>query len=320
LAITLAHENQNRIENQSMQSKLRPLFAFAVVSALAALAHAAEPVRIALWENGAPGEPATKPEDEPVLFAWRPEKQNDARAAVIICPGGGYSHLAIDHEGQQVAAWLNSFGVTAFVLRYRHAGTGHKHPVPMLDGQRAIRSVRARAGEWNVDPAKIGVLGFSAGGHLASTLGTHFDAGQADAADATERASSRPDFLVLCYPVISTTEPFMHRGSRDNLIGRQPDEALARELSNELQVTPETPPTFLLQTDADRVVPAENAVAFYLALRRAGVPAELHIYQNGRHGLGLAPNEAGMSTWPDRLKDWLQVRQLTTPAARGETQ
>jgi acetyl esterase/lipase len=232
------------------------------------------------------------------------------KTAVVVCPGGGYRHLAMDHEGRQIAEWFNALGVTAVVLQYRNNSSGHKHPVPMMDGQRAIRTVRTRAAEWAIDPQRIGVMGFSAGGHLASTLATHFDSETTGAADAIDRASSRPDFLVLCYPVISMTEPYMHRGSRENLLGKSPDAALAQSLSNETQVTSQTPPTFIFQTDADTAVPAENCVAFYLALRRAGVPAELHIYQDGKHGVGLAPDVPATATWPDRLRDWLQVRGL----------
>jgi len=271
---------------------------------------AAEPVRIVLWEDGAPGEPATKPSDEPVMFMSRPAAEVATRTAVVICPGGGYEHLAIDKEGYKFAEWFNSFGVTAFVLKYRHHGTGHRYPVPLMDAKRAMRTVRARSAEWNVDPTRIGVMGFSAGGHLASTLGTHFDAGDPAAADPIDRASSRPDFMILCYPVISMTAGFTHRGSRENLLGPEPDEALARSLSGELQVTRDTPPTFLFQTNADTTVPAENSVAFYLALRRAGVPAELHVYQNGHHGVGLAGDLPGTCTWPDRCRDWMKVRGL----------
>jgi acetyl esterase/lipase len=282
------------------------LVAYLLVSPLIA----AEPQRIPLWEHGAPGTPATKPEQEPALFVYRAEPQNAARGAVVICPGGGYAHLAMDHEGRQVAEWFNNLGITGLVLQYRNNSSGHRHPVPMMDGQRAIRTVRARAAEWNIDPAKIGVMGFSAGGHLASTLATHFDDGDSGAEDPIDRTSSRPDFLILCYPVISMTEAYMHRGSRENLLGKDTDEVLARGLSNELQVTDQTPPTFIFQTDADKAVPAENCVAFYLALRRAGVPAELHIFQDGRHGVGLARDLPGTSTWPDRLRDWLQIRGL----------
>jgi acetyl esterase/lipase len=183
----------------------------------------------------------------------------------------------------------------------------------MLDGQRAIRTARARASEWGIDPAKIGVLGFSAGGHLASTLGTHFDAGQPDAADPIDRANSRPDFMILCYPVISMTSEHMHQGSRENLLGKKPDAALARKMSNELQVTADTPPTFLWHTDADTVVPVENSVAFYLAMQQAGVPGELHVFQNGHHGLGLARDVPGTSAWPDLCRQWFEVRGLIDP-------
>src|SRR5262245_17639157 len=173
---------------------------------------AAVPMRIPLWANGAPGEPATKPEDEPVLFVYRPASDAATRTAVVVVPGGGYGHLAMDHEGKQIGKWLNSLGVTAFVLKYRNNENKHMHPVPMMDGQRAVRTVRARAAEWGIDPARIGVLGFSAGGHLASTLATHFDTGDEKATDPINRVGSRPDFSILCYPVISMTENFMHRG------------------------------------------------------------------------------------------------------------
>jgi acetyl esterase/lipase len=276
---------------------------------------AAEPTAVPLWKDGAPGTPATKPADEPTLYLWQPTADAPmTKTAVIICPGGGYGHLAIDKEGHDFAKWFNSFGVTALVLRYRHHGTGHMHPIPMQDGQRAVRTVRARAAEWNIDPDKIGAMGFSAGGHLASTLGTHFDAGDAAAADPIDRVSSRPDFLILCYPVITMTADYMHKGSRDNLIGRDADPELARSMSSELQVTHETPPTFIFQTDADAAVPAENSVAFYLALRKAHVPAELHVYQSGGHGAGFAKNIPGTDDWPARCNEWLQVRRLLQPA------
>lgn len=271
---------------------------------------AAEPERIPLWANGAPGEPATKPEDEPVLFAYLPANAAVTRTAILVVPGGGYGHLAMDHEGKQIGEWLNSLGVTAFILKYRNNENRHMHPVPMMDGQRAVRTVRARAAEWGIDPARIGVLGFSAGGHLASTLATHFDKGDDTATDPIDRVSSRPDFSILCYPVISMTESFMHRGSHDNLLGKTPDKELEKTMSNELQVTAETPPTFIFQTNEDTVVPAENCVAYYLALRRAGVPAEVHIYQNGRHGVGLGKEISGTNDWSERCREWLKLRGL----------
>lgn len=295
------------------RSLLNHVWSVAVITALIALPSfclAAEPQKIPLWEQGAPGTPATKPADEPVIFLSRPAEGTANGTAIIVTPGGGYGGLAMDHEGKQIAEWLNSLGVTAFVLQYRHHGTGHMHPVPMLDGQRAIRTVRARAAEWGIDPARIGVLGFSAGGHLSSTLSTHFDAGDKSAPDPIDRVSSRPDFAILCYPVISMTADYMHRGSRNNLLGPNPDEALARSMSNELQVTSETPPTFIFQTDEDKGVPAENCVAYYLALSKAGVPAELHIYEKGPHGVGLARNIPGTSSWPERCQAWLEGRGL----------
>jgi acetyl esterase/lipase len=274
---------------------------------------AAEFTTIRLWDKGAPGAPPTKPQDEPELYVKLPTGPATG-TAVIILPGGGYGSLAMTYEGLDVGDWLGSFGVTAFVLKYRMHGTGHMHPIPMMDGQRAIRTVRARAAEWKIDPSRIGVLGFSAGGHLASTLGTHFDKGDAQSSDPIERVSSRPDFLILCYPVISLTMPTTHKGSLGNLLGKNPDAELLHSLSNETQVTPETPPTFIFQTSEDKGVPAENSVAFYLALHKAGVPAEMHIFQNGPHGVGLAKTLPGTKEWPELCRNWLQVRGLLEPS------
>ncbi len=270
---------------------------------------AAEFSTIRLWERGAPGTPTTKPQDEPELYVKLPTGPSTG-AAVIIFPGGGYGALAMTYEGLDVGDWFGSFGVTAFVLKYRMRGTGHMHPVPMMDGQRAIRTVRARAAEWKIDPTRVGVLGFSAGGHLASTLGTHFDKGDAKSPDPIERVSSRPDFLILCYPVISLTAPTTHRGSLQNLLGESPDPKLLHSLSNETQVTPQTPPTFIFQTSEDTGVPAENSVSFYLALHKAGVPVEMHIFQNGRHGVGLAKDLPGTKEWSELCQEWLKVRGL----------
>jgi acetyl esterase/lipase len=277
---------------------------------------AVEFTTIHLWEKDAPGTPPTKPQDEPELYMKLPTAPSTG-AAVIILPGGGYGALAMTYEGLDVADWFGSFGVTAFVLKYRMRATGHMHPVPMLDGQRAIRTVRARAAEWKLDPSRVGVLGFSAGGHLASTLGTHFDAGDAKSSDPIERVSSRPDFLILCYPVISLTSPTTHRGSLQNLLGMSPDPKLLQSLSNETQVTPQTPPTFIFQTSEDKGVPAENSVAFYSALHKAGVPAEMHIFQNGPHGVGLAKSLPGAKEWPNLCKNWLEVNDLLRPAEKN---
>lgn len=226
------------------------------------------------------------------------------RAAVIICPGGAYQHLAFDHEGVDCAAWLNGFGVAAFVLNYRIAPE-HHHPEPLMDAQRALRLVRHNAKKWGIDKEKIGIWGFSAGGHLASTAATHYDAVDESSEDPIERESCRPSFTVLGYPVVTFTEPYTHMGSRINLIGENPDEDLIKNLSGELQVTPDTPPAFLMHTDADDAVPSENSVHFYLALRKAGVPAELHIFTNGPHGVGLAIDDPILSKWPGLLRNWL---------------
>ncbi len=240
----------------------------------------------------------------PSLAIFLPPAETATGTAVVVCPGGGYGNLAIDHEGKQIALWLNALGVAAFVLRYRHAPC-YRHPAPLHDAQRGLRIVRAHANEWGVDPARIGIWGFSAGGHLAATAGTHFDAGDAAADDPIERVSCRPDFLILCYPVITFYAPYAHAGSRENLLGDDPDPRLVELLSNERQVTAKTPPTFLFHTDADTGVPAENSVLFYLALRQAGVPAELHIYAHGAHGVGLCLHDPILGTWSARLHDWL---------------
>lgn len=283
-----------------------------IVAALAAWPSIAwaEPKTELLWPDGAPGAKGDSDDDKPTLTVFLPPADKANGAAVVVCPGGGYGHLAITYEGYDIGRWLNDHGVAAFVLKYRHRGTGYGHPAPLDDAQRAIRTVRARAKEFRVDPGRIGILGFSAGGHLASSAGTHFDAGDADAKDPIDRASCRPDFMILCYPVISFTTPYAHAGSRKNLLGDAADPKLVEKFSNELQVTPETPPTFLWHTDADTGVPSENSVLFYLALRKAKVPAELHIYEKGRHGLGLAEKQPGAARWPASAIDWMRERGL----------
>jgi acetyl esterase/lipase len=265
-----------------------------------------------LWPNGAPGAQGNEEIDQPSIAPYVPAGRGTG-TAVVVCPGGGYSHLAMDHEGDQIAKWLNSIGVTAFVLKYR-LGPKYHHPVELGDAQRAIRTVRAKAAEYHVMPDRIGIMGFSAGGHLASTAGTHFDAGDAGAADPIDRMSSRPDFLVLGYPVISFTTQYTHKGSLQSLLGNNPDPKLVESLSNELQVTAQTPPTFLFHTTADTTVPVENSVLFYLALRKAGVAAEMHIYERGPHGLGLAALDEALSSWPARLAGWMRVHGLLNGA------
>jgi len=262
-----------------------------------------------LWPSGAPGSVGSEDSDKPSLTVYPAPEKSAVQTAVIVCPGGGYGFLAKDHEGDQIARWLNSVGIQAFVLQYRIAPR-YRYPAPLLDAQRAIRFVRTHAADYRIAPARIGIWGFSAGGHLASTTGTHFDAGDAHAADPIDRTSSRPDFMILAYPVISFTTPYTHTGSMHNLLGDNPDPKLVQSLSNEIQVTAKTPPAFLFHTNEDDGVPAENSVLFYMALRKAGVPAELHIYERGPHGVGLAPTDAVLATWAARLKDWLEIRGL----------
>lgn len=262
---------------------------------------------IRLWQGQAPGQLGTADSDIPVLTAYLPRTLGPNTPAAIVCPGGGYQNLAMNHEGRQVASFLNSLGIAAFVLRYR-LGPRYHHPIELGDAQRAIRTVRAHAGDWRLDPARLGIVGFSAGGHLAMTASTQFDEGHADSTDPVERANSRPDFAVLGYPVISMVEPWTHRGSRTNLLGDNPDPALAKSVSGELAVTPRTPPTFIFQTNEDKTVPAENAVYYYLALRKAGVPAEMHIFEKGAHGVGLANDDPPLSAWSSLLANWLRGR------------
>ncbi len=237
-------------------------------------------------------------------------------AAVVICPGGGYGGLATDHEGHQIAEWFNEQGVSAFVLHYRLGSQGHHYPTQLADVQRAIRWVRAHAGDYELDPARLAVMGFSAGGHLASMAATLFEEKAYEATDAIDAVSARPDFAILCYPVISFDPAVTHGGSRKNLLGaeRNDDEALAEKLSSENNVTENTPPTFLFQTDADTVVPAENATRFYLALRQKKVPAEFHVYQNGAHGVGLTLGDPVLGTWSGLLSNWLRVNFFFAPA------
>lgn len=277
---------------------------------------AAGPEPILLWPNGAPGAVGDDDRDKPEVRAYLPPGDKATGAAIVICPGGGYGVLATDHEGHQVAKWANSIGVAGFVVKYRLAPR-YRHPAPLQDAQRAIRYVRANAEKYRIAPHRVGILGFSAGGHLASTVATHFDAGDASSSDPVARQSSRPDFAVLCYPVISLTEKFAHTGSGKNLLGDAATPEQLQNLSNETQVTPETPPTFLFHTGEDAGMPVENSLAFYAACRKAKVPAELHVYQNGPHGVGLAPADPGVNSWKDRLADWLLANGFLADAKRA---
>jgi acetyl esterase/lipase len=264
---------------------------------------------IPLWTGAAPGALGSDDTDIPAITVFLPRTVAANTPAVVVCPGGSYRALASNHEGRQVASYLNSLGVAAFVLRYR-LGPRYHHPIELGDAQRAIRYLRSHATEWRLDPSRIGIIGFSAGGHLAMTASTRFDAGAPAAGDAVDRVSSRPDFAVLGYPVISMTEEWTHKGSRTNLLGENYDPELARSLSGERAVTRETPPTFLFQTSEDATVPAENAVYYYLALRKAGVPAEMHVFEKGPHGVGLGNDDPALSEWSKLLANWLRVRKL----------
>jgi len=267
--------------------------------------------RVPLWAEAAPGALGKEEKDIPALTAFLAPPEKATGAAIVICPGGGYGMLA-GHEGKDYALWLNEIGISGFVLKYRLGSAGYRHPVMLQDAARAVRLVRSRAGEWKVDTKRVGIMGSSAGGHLASTLLTHFDAGKSDAEDAVERQSSRPDLGILCYAVITMGE-FTHRGSRDNLLGAEPSPELVRLLSNELQVTAETPPCFLWHTSDDAAVPVENSLQFAAALRRAGVLFDLHIYQKGPHGLGLGtrePDPGKRHPWTQDCIYWLKQRSF----------
>ena len=267
----------------------------------------AAPERFPLWPHGAPGAKGTTDNDQPRLEIYRPAKEKANGTAIVICPGGGYGGLAADHEGTQPALFFNNLGVTAYVLFYRLGSQGYRHPVQLGDAQRALRVVRSRASQDGTDPARVGIMGFSAGGHLAATAGTHFDAGNAAATDPVEKQSSRPSWMVLCYPVASFDPAITHKGSVNNLLGdKAGDPELIKLLSNELQVTPQTPPGFLFHTTEDQAVPVENSLRMYEALKKNGVACELHVYQNGVHGVGLMTGDPVLGTWPSHLAAWLR--------------
>ena len=262
---------------------------------------------IPIWQGAPPEARGTEDADIPTLGIY-PLDTAEPVPAVLVCPGGGYGHLAMDHEGEQIAQWLNKNGLAAFVLKYRY--TPYRHPVPLNDAKRAMRRIRANAGPWNIDPARLGIMGFSAGGHLASTVSTHFDPGNESAQEPIDRQSSRPDFAILCYPVITLEPPYAHMGSRRNLLGDEPPDELVKNLSNHLQVTDQTPPTFLFHTADDPGVPVQNSLLYFNALMENGVPAELHAYEHGRHGVGLAPDIPELATWPGLCIDWLHARGI----------
>ena len=272
------------------------LLALLTVSTL----HAAPLDPIPLWPGGAPGALGTAEHDIPTLTAFLPAPEKATGTAIVVCPGGGYGGLA-GHEGAGYAEWLAENGIAAIVLKYRLGSKGYRHPAMLNDAARAVRLTRTKAAEWKIDAKRVGIMGSSAGGHLASTLLTHFDAGKPGDADPIEQQSSRPDFGILCYAVI-TMGPDTHGGSRQNLLGANPAPELIELLSNEKQVTKTTPPTFLWSTADDNAVKVENSLEFAAALRRAGVPFDLHVYQRGPHGIGLSVGKNGAA--PGEVHPW----------------
>ena len=256
-----------------------------------------------LWPGGAPGAVGTEDVDKPSLTFYLPDAAKAVGTGVIVCPGGGYVNLAMDHEGRQVAEWMNSLGIAAFVLKYR-LGPRYHHPAMIDDAHQAIRIVRSRAAEFGISPDRLGIMGFSAGGHLASTVATHFDPPDPSAADPIDRFSDRPDFVVLVYPVITMKDNIAHSGSRQNLLGANPDPAMVEHYSSELHVTPNTPPTFLVHARDDHVS-CQNSILFHDALVANKVPTELHLFDTGGHGFGLGSGKPEPSTWPGLCAKWI---------------
>ena len=303
-----------------MKRLLLPLLMTAIIPA----APAAAPLEILLWPEGVPGARDIGPEQNsdgthvsnvsvPTLTVYGPAVDRPNGTAVIICPGGGYTNLSFEREGVQFAHWLSTLGVTSFVLKYRMKEFGH--PAPLQDMLRAVRLVRSRAAEFRVNSARLGVMGSSAGGHLAACAGTMFDDPAGRTGAALDAVSARPDFLLLMYPVITMEDPFVHAGSRRSLLGPAPTPELRRLLSVDQRVTAATPPTLLIHTQADQTVPVENSILFYQALTRAKVPAEMYLFEHGTHGMGMKAGFGTASEWPKRAEEWLRSRGLLTPAA-----
>lgn len=245
---------------------------------------------------------------QPNIKVYLPSKKNATGQAMLICPGGGYHHLAYDWEGTDIAKFLNSKGIAGIVLKYRLPNSQSvkvSYEAPLQDAQRAIRIIRSRANTWNIDPHKIGVIGFSAGGHLAATLGTHFNNKNSFEEDTIDLLSARPNFMALVYPVITMKGEYAEQGSKTGLLGKNPDPKLINKFSNELQVKADTPPTFIVHATDDSGVPVENSLMFYKALKDKNIPAEIHIYPKGGHGFGLALGRGYLQSWTDRLYDWL---------------
>ena len=282
------------------------LILFAVFAVSAASAVAAEPLRLTLWPDEAPLGEGKSEKVKVAITVHLPAPEKATGTAMVICPGGGYGGRVVEGEGHGIARWLNAHGIAGVVLEYRlPAGNYHR---PMLDAQRAIRVVRSHAAEWKINPRRIGIVGFSAGGHLASTAGTHFDAGNDKSADPVERLSCRPDFMVLVYPVITMGEK-SHGGSRKNLLGATPSAELIDLFSNEKQVTAKTPPAFLTHARTDAVVPVAHSQMFHEALKAKGIAAELQEFPKGNHGYNGYKGEE-WDAWQKRSLEWLGERGL----------
>lgn len=292
------------------QATVKTFFASAILLLSPVLSHTEMQTPIPLWPGGAPGALGKTTNDIPTLTPYLPQPAKATGAAMVICPGGAYQILA-PHEGEDYALWLNKHGVACFVLKYRLGSNGYRHPAMLQDAARAVRLVRARAADWKIDVKRVGIMGSSAGGHLASTLMTHFDSGNTNSNDPIERQSSRPDIGILCYPVITMGE-YTHRTSKKNLIGKHPSRKLVKLLSSELQVTTNTPPCFIWTTFEDESVPMENSLMFAEALRKAGVPFDLHIYENGKHGMGLGdkPPFTHPHQWAGDCLFWLKAQNF----------
>jgi acetyl esterase/lipase len=296
-----------------MRKLLLTLFLFIATGAQA------QTTVIPLWPEGVPNAKATSgPEvlngelvshvSQPTLTYYPAANDRPARTAVIICPGGGYEFLAFAHEGRQYAQWLSSLGVAAFVLKYRLSDFGH--PAPLQDVLRAIRTVRAHAADYGVAPDRIGVMGSSAGGHLAASAATMFDDPAGRTGASLDAVSARPDFAMLVYPVITLMAPTAHAGSRHALLGANPAPEMVKQMSVETRVGPQTPPTILFHSQNDGAVPVDNSILFFQALTRAHVPAELYLFERGGHGMGMAAGQGDASLWPRRAEEWLRDRKL----------
>jgi len=268
-----------------------------------------------LWPDGAPGAVGTEEQDKPHLEIFGASGQGQ-HTAVIVCPGGGYTHLAYEKEGTRIAEWLNLRGITAFVLTYR-LGPRYLYPAPILDGYRSVRWVRSHAKEFNIAPDRIGMWGFSAGGHMVGIVGTHFDDGNSQSADPIDRVSDRPDFVISSYGGLTTQAGVAKPTAMSGLMGDHASQELKDDMSPDKHVTARTPPYFLYATTPDQSVPVLSSVVFYIALVRAGVPAELHIFQEGPHGTALGQNYPALSAWPELLENWLRLNGWIAPKNVG---